>query len=126
MSYIALKHLHTTLATLTLLVFLLRGAWAMMGSAMLEKKWAKITPHVVYTLLLVSAFAVAWVGWGYPQVLHGWITAKLIALVVFIAAAVMAFRGHGGKKLRLDMFLVALVVYAYIVVVALTKSATII
>ncbi len=126
MSYIAFKHLHTTLATLTLLVFLLRGAWAMMGSAMLDKKWAKITPHVIYTLLLISAFGVAWLGWGYPQVMHGWITAKLIGLVAFIAAGVMAFRPSGGKRLRLDMFALALVIYGYLVAVALTKSAFIV
>ena len=48
-----MKHLHMTIALISVALFTLRFFWTLAGSAQLEKKWIKITPHIVDTLLLV-------------------------------------------------------------------------
>jgi uncharacterized membrane protein SirB2 len=122
MLYIGLKHLHTTVATLTVLLFILRGGWMVAGSAMLQRKWVRILPHIIDTTLLVTAFAVAWIGWRYPVVLHDWITAKVIALVVYIVLGIIALKRGRTATIRVTAFVAALAVYGYIVLVALYKT----
>ena len=122
MSYIALKHLHTTVITLTLLLFALRGAWMFAGSAMLERRWVKITPHILHTLLLASAFGVAWVGYGWPAGGPGWISAKLIGLLAYIALGIVALKPARPLKVRVSAFIGALAVFAYLVAVAYGKA----
>ena len=122
MLYVALKHLHTTVATLTILFFILKGGWVMAGSGMLKRRWVRILPHLINTLLLVTGFAVAWIGWRYPVELHGWITAKVIALVVYIVLGVIAFKRGRPAPVRIAAFFGALAVYGYIVLVALNKT----
>ncbi|AGM40383.1 hypothetical protein SPISAL_01420 [Spiribacter salinus M19-40] len=120
--YTGLKHLHTTVATLTILLFLLKGFWLVTGSAMLEKRWAKIAPHVVNGLLLITALGTAWIGWNWPLVPHGWITAKAIALVAYIALGIIAVKPGRPVAVRVLAFAGAVAVYGYIVMVALWKQ----
>ena len=123
MSYIALKHLHTTIITLTLLLFILRGAWMFAGSAMLERRWVKITPHILHTLLLLSAFGVAWVGYGWPLGGPAWISVKFVGLLAYIALGVIALKPTRALNVRASAFVGALVVYGYLAAVAYAKSA---
>ena len=53
--YAAFKHIHLLTVAISLGFFVLRGVWMLSGSALLQKKWVKILPHIVDTLLLVSA-----------------------------------------------------------------------
>ncbi|MRH78063.1 regulator SirB [Spiribacter sp. C176] len=122
MSYIALKHLHTTVVTLSLVLFLARSGWMVMNSSLLQKTWVRVLPHVVNTVLLVSALSVAWIGWQYPMVNHPWITAKVIALVLYIVFGVMVFKRDRSAGVRVGAFIGALAVYGYMVLVALSKS----
>ena len=122
MLYIGLKHLHTTVVTLTLLLFILRGGWMMTGSSMLQRKWVKILPHVIDTTLLITALAIAWIGWRYPIVLHDWITAKILALIVYIVLGTIALKRGRTPTVRVTAFFGALAVYGYIVAVALYKT----
>jgi len=122
MSYIALKHLHTTVVTLTLVLFVLRGFWMLRGYALLERRWMKITPHIVHALLLISAFGVAWVGWNWPLEPHAWINAKFIALLIYIALGVIALKPSRSGAVRGSAFAAALAVYGYMYSVALAKS----
>lgn len=121
MSYIALKHLHTTIVTLSLVLFVARSGWLVMKSDLLEKTWVKVLPHVVNTVLLLSAISVAWVGWRYPMAHHPWITAKVIALVVYIVLGVIVFKRDRSVAVRVAAFFGALAVYGYMVLVALNK-----
>lgn len=121
--YTGLTHLHTTFATLTILLFLLKGFWMVTGSAMVEKRWARIAPHIVYTLLLVTALAAAWMGWNWPVVPHGWINAKVIGLVGFIVLGIIATKPTRPVGTRVAAYIGALLVYGYILMVALSKQA---
>ncbi|MEX0421967.1 SirB2 family protein [Spiribacter pallidus] len=123
MLYIGLNHLHTTVVTLSLLLFVLRFGLVTAGSDLASRKWLRITPHAINTLLLVTAFGVAWAGWNYPAVLHGWINAKVLGLIAYIALGVLAFKTERSLGARVGYFIGALVIYGYLVAVALAKSA---
>lgn len=118
--YLALKHLHLTFVLLSILAFIIRGIWLFMGSSMLGKKWVKILPHVISTVLLVSGIAVA-IHLGMSPGSQPWLMAKIIGLIVYIALGVAAFKA-ANPATRKICWVIALLVFAYIVSVAVTKS----
>jgi len=59
MIYLALKHLHLICVAVSGSGFALRGFWMLTGSPLLERRWVRIVPHVVDTVLLASAIALA-------------------------------------------------------------------
>lgn len=122
MSYLAVKHLHITCAILSGCFFLLRGGWMLADSAMLQRRWVKVLPHIVDTLLLGSALVMVFWSAQYPFV-QAWLTAKVLALVVYIGVGTIALKRGKTKGTRTLALLVALATFAYIVAVALTRSA---
>jgi len=120
--YDGLKHLHTTLITLTVLFFIVRWGWTVSGSAMIQRRWVKISPHVIDTALLVSALSIAWMGWRWPVVPHDWITAKVIALLLYIGLATFALKRASTPVGKTVAFVGALAVYGYMLAVALAKT----
>ena len=121
MSYLALKHLHMACATLSGSFFLLRGLWMLRESPLLQRRWVKVMPHVVDTVLLTSALTmVAWSG-QYPFV-QPWLTAKVLALLVYIVLGSIALKRGKTMRVRVAAWLAALTVFAYMVAVALTRQ----
>jgi len=120
-SYLALKHLHVTCVVLSGLGFCLRGLWMLQDSPLGRHRLSRILPHVVDTLLLGSALSMAWMSGQYPFV-NGWLTAKLFGLIAYILLGVMALRRGRSKAIRARYFVLALIAYAYIVSVALTRN----
>lgn len=118
--YLALKHLHLTFVALSLILFVVRGIWLFMDSTMLGKKWVKILPHIVSTLLLVSGIVLA-VHLHMSPGNQPWLLAKIIALVAYIGLGVAAFKATNPVN-RKVFWLIALLVFAYMVSVALTKN----
>lgn len=55
MSYLALKHLHTTTVLITIVLFAIRGVWMLIDSPLRRRRWVRIAPHIIDTLLLLSA-----------------------------------------------------------------------
>lgn len=122
MSYLLLKYLHVTCVVLSGLGFCLRGYWMLTGSPRLKQRLARVLPHIVDTLLLSSALAMAWMSSQYPFVAT-WLTAKLFGLLAYILLGTMALKRGRTKAIRRRYLLLALLVYGYIVSVALTRSA---
>ena len=120
-TYTLLKYLHVICVVLSGAGFVLRGAWMLQGSPLLAQRWVRVLPHIVDTVLLASAIALAVMLEQYPLV-QGWITAKLIGLVVYIVLGTIALKRGRTRGVRLTAFGGALLVFAYIVAVALTKS----
>ena len=121
--YGTMKMLHVGCAALSIAGFAARGALMLMQSPILQKRFVRVAPHVVDTLLLASA---AWLAWFLGQVpfVHGWITAKVLALVLYIVLGMFALRRGRTKAQRAAAFVAALASFAYIVAVALTRDAT--
>lgn len=119
--YPIVKHVHMACAAVTLALFILRGAWMMRGSPLLAARWVRIVPHVVDTVLLASAITLA-VLIGNAPLTHGWLTAKVIGLVLYIVLGIVALRRGRTRAARIGAFVAALLVFGYIVSVAFTKS----
>ena len=117
-NYLIFKHLHMTAVALSGLLFMIRGLWLLQGSTQLQAKWVKITPHVVDTLLLVSAIAMLLVSQQFPV----WVHVKITLLVVYIGLGLMAFKKAKTQGQKLTFLLAAVAVYVFLISVALTKS----
>lgn len=121
MDYLAIKHLHISCAILSGTLFALRGYWMLSASAMLQRRWVKITPHIVDTLLLGSALIMVFWSRQYPFV-ESWLTAKVVALVLYIALGTIALKRGRTRTTRTVALLAAIAVFFYIVSVALSKQ----
>ena len=121
-SYIAIKHLHVTTAVVSISLFLLRAFWMLRGSPMLNAGWVRVLPHVNDTLLLIFALWMVYLSKQYPFV-EGWLTAKVLALLVYIVTGALALRYAATPARRRAWLTVALLSVGYIVAVALTRNA---
>jgi uncharacterized membrane protein SirB2 len=121
MSYLALKHFHVTCVVLSGLGFALRGWWMLNDSPLLRARLTRVVPHVVDTLLLGSALLIAWQSSQYPFA-QGWLTAKFFGLLAYILCGTMALKHARTRGRRVVFLVLALLAYAYIVGVALTRN----
>jgi len=118
--YFALKHIHMLCAAISIIGFIVRGALRIQGSALLQKKFIRIAPHIVDTLLLVSAIGLTISIQQYPFT-SAWLTAKLIGLFVYIGLGVVALRIAKTQTVRVIAYLLAIVTFFYIGSVAFSK-----
>ncbi|WP_372626747.1 SirB2 family protein [Arsukibacterium sp.] len=116
----AFKSLHLLLAVLSVSLLFIRFGMMLRSSPMLQHKLLKIGPHVVDTLLILSAVVLMLSIKQYPLV-DSWLTEKVIALLAYIALAVMALRGR-TMSIRWLCFLGALGWLGLMVRVALDKQ----
>ena len=121
MDYLLLKHFHMTCAALSGSFFLVRGSWMLAGSSLLQRRWVKTLPHIVDSLLLASAIWLAAWSHQYP-VQMPWLNAKIIGLVAYIVLGSVALKYGRSKPVRATAFVAALLTFAYIVAVAVTKN----
>jgi uncharacterized membrane protein SirB2 len=120
-SYLALKYVHVSCVVLSYALFVARGVWMMRSSPLLAQRWVRIVPHVVDTLLLASAIALAVAIRQYPFAAP-WLTAKLVGLVAYIALGMIALKRGRTKRVRLTAWVAAQFVFFYIVSVAVNKN----
>ena len=125
MSYILLKSIHISAVVLSGALFFIRGRWMLHGSPRLQQTWVKVVPHIIDTVLLASAIALTLRIHQYPLT-HNWLTAKVLGLLLYIALGMIALKRGRSRQVRLLAWLAALVVFLYIVAVAVTHHALIV
>ena len=116
-----LKAVHVGSAILSIAGFVLRGVWMLQGSPLLKARATRILPHVVDTLLLGSAIALALRSAQYPFV-HAWLSAKVLALLAYIVLGGIALKYGRSRRVRALSYGMALAVFLYIVAVAIARS----
>lgn len=121
MTYTLLKHLHLSCVAASYVLFVLRGTWMLRDSPILQQRWVKIAPHTIDTLLLASAFALAYSIGQYPFV-DSWLTAKVVALLLYIGLGFVALKYGRTQRTRLSAWIAAQLVFGYIVLVAVSHS----
>jgi uncharacterized membrane protein SirB2 len=121
MDYVLLKTVHVGCVLLSYALFFARGVWMIRDSGMLERRWVRVLPHVNDTLLLAAAIALALMLRQYPFV-HGWLTAKILALAGYIVLGMLALRQGRSKPARVTAWIVAQIVFFYMIAVALTRN----
>lgn len=120
--YPVLKQIHVACVVISLGGFVLRGLLMLADSPLLRRRVVKVAPHVVDTLLLASAAALAVLSGQYPFQ-QSWLTAKVLGLVAYIVLGSLALRRGRSRAARGAAFCAALLAAAYIVSVALTRDA---
>jgi uncharacterized membrane protein SirB2 len=115
-------HLHALAVVLSLIGFVTRGTWMLAGSAMLGRKWVKITPHVVDTVLLVSALVAAWLLFWRHGAHPDFLTVKIVGLIVYIGLGLVALRFGKSRGLRASAWLLAILVFVYVGVVGASHA----
>lgn len=127
MAYATLKLIHMSAVAITFVGFAARGLGVLSGAAWVRHRITRTLPHVIDTVLLLSAVGMLWVSRLSPWALP-WLRAKLVGLIIYIALGVIALRpaAAGRRELprtaRLLAWLSALAVFGYTVSVAVTKS----
>ncbi len=121
MIYPWLKPLHIFLVVSTYALFFLRGIWRFRESPLLQNRWSNTVPHIVDTLLLLSAIALAITIHQYPFV-DTWMTAKVLGLLLYIGLGFVALHRGTRKVTRIYSWLGAQAVFLYIVLVAITHN----
>lgn len=124
MTYTLLKLVHVSSVILSYLLFVARGIWMIRGSTQLQQRWVKIMPHIIDTVLLASAVMLVVLTQQNPLV-DSWLTAKIVGLLVYIGLGLVALRLGKTRNVKISAWIVAQIVFFYIVLVALTKNPTI-
>lgn len=115
------KTVHAVSALISISGFIVRGVWMLRESPLLHRRWVKIAPHIVDTVLLISAIVLAVQIAQYPFV-NGWLTAKVIGLLLYIILGTLAIKRGKTKSVKTLAFFSAIIVFIYIVLVAITKN----
>ena len=119
--YNLVKYVHVTSVVLSLTGFFLRGLLILRSSPIMDARWVRVLPHVNDTILLVAASSLAVMSDQYPFVV-GWVTAKVLGLIAYIILGSLALRAGSTRRMRIVCWLAAMVVFGWIVSVALTRQ----
>lgn len=116
-----LKFVHISCVALSYALFVLRGAWMLRDQPSLHASWMRFAPHTVDTVLLASAVALAW-QLGLSPLTSPWLAAKIAALLLYIALGTVALRYGRTRHIRLLAWLMAQMVFFYMVSAAVTHD----
>ena len=121
MSYMALKHLHLVAVGIGLFLLLLRGFWMTTDSAMLKRKWMRIVTHINYAALLVAGL---WLSFrlGLKPGENPWLMTKIIGFIVLVLLGASVIPHMPTTSSKFAAWGIALILFIYIVAVALTKN----
>jgi uncharacterized membrane protein SirB2 len=119
--YTIIKLLHQSAVALSGLGFFVRGIASLRGAQWTQSRIAKTLPHVVDTVLLLSAVTMAAMMRINPA--HApWLLAKILGLLLYIGLGMVAMRPRFGRNTRATAWVLALVVLAWIVSIAVLKD----
>ena len=115
------KVIHVTCVVLSFSGFFISGIWMLRGSGLLKRRWVRIAPQLIDTLLLLSAITLAF-QLRFSPLEQPWLLTKIIALLAYIGVGLVALRFGKNKTTRLLAWLLGLLIFIYIVSVAFSKS----
>jgi uncharacterized membrane protein SirB2 len=115
--YPQVRWLHVGTVILSGALFVARGLMMLARSPRANHALLRYPSYAIDTLLLATALALAAMLRQYPFV-HGWLTVKVLLLVVYIVLGSLALKRGRSYGVRAICFGAALAVYACIVAVA--------
>jgi uncharacterized membrane protein SirB2 len=98
--YMMIKHLHLTIIVLTFVFFVINLVLTMKASDMAKNKFLKITPHILYTLFVVTFIYLTTVIELYPFV-NGWASSKLAGFVFYVLSITLALKWAKNNMWRI-------------------------
>lgn len=115
------KLVHVSCAFISIAGFGLRGYWMATDHPLLQSRAVKVLPHIIDTLLLVSAVTLLLILQLSPLA-QPWLIAKILALLIYIGLGMVALRFGRTRKTKVMAWLLALLTAGYIVSVAYSKN----
>lgn len=112
---------HETAVALSVSSFFIRGLRRLFDAVPVGGRLTKSLPHLVDTVLLLSAVTLAWMLRINP-LNSPWLMAKVCGLVAYVGLGIVAMRTGVSFRLRLAAWLAALLTVGWIISVAITKS----
>lgn len=119
MEYFVLKHIHVTLAVVSVVLYLIRAALSLSRSRTPSLPFRVIT-HLVDTLLLGLGVTLAYKLFINPLDTP-WLAMKLLAILAYIVCGTVVMKGK-KRQVKLHAMVLSLVLIAYIFTIALTKD----
>lgn len=119
--YPALKVIHVSLVAVSVAGFVARAVPAVWAGRRTGRRWLRVAPHVIDTLLLATGVWLA-IQAGWRPLTHPWLGWKLAWLVAYIALASVAMRPARSRAVRAGFFVAALAAVAQLIATAITKS----
>jgi len=116
-----LKAIHIFFAYTTGIGFLLRGILILYQSPLRQLRVAKKLPHIIDSGLFISGIFMAFY-WAISPMEQPWLLAKLIALPVYILFGLVMIRWGSSDRRRWVGLIGGLLIYAYIIGAAHSKS----
>jgi uncharacterized membrane protein SirB2 len=115
--YVGLRQAHIGFAMLSIALFMVRGGLMLAESRLLQARTLQVLPHVIDTMLLTTALMLTTVIHQYPFS-TGWLTAKVVLLVVYIVLGSIAIKRGRTRAIRIAAFIAALLTIGFLVSVA--------
>ncbi|EDZ67028.1 hypothetical protein NOC27_355 [Nitrosococcus oceani AFC27] len=91
------------------------------SSHYLQRRWVRLVPPIVDTVLLASAIGLTLVLHQYPFV-NDWLTAKILALIGYIVFGSIALKYGRTRSVRIGAGCIAMILFTYMVWVARSKT----
>ncbi|MCZ4337429.1 SirB2 family protein [Shewanella colwelliana] len=120
--YPAIKHIHLTFIALSVLFFIVRFVLHIRQSPIMDKKFVKVAPHVIDTLLLLSGLTLCFIIKQYPFQ-DAWLTEKIGAVVAYIFLATIALKANRNTLFKVFAALGAIAWIVYAAKIAMFKQA---
>lgn len=118
--YTPLKHSHLGFVGISILFFILRGGSKLLDLQWIEKKWVKISPHIIDTLLMASGILLMFASRQFP-IEQNWLTVKLVLLVAYILLGVKTMKSTQKMQQR-SYFAAAILCVMFMMTIARTHN----
>lgn len=112
-----IKSLHVFCVALSISGFFVRGLWMLSDSAYLQRRWVRILPHVIDSILLFSGVSLA-VLLQLNPLEQQWLWVKLLLLLMYIVFGSIALKRGRNKFQKTVAWLLALLVVLMMVFIA--------
>ena len=123
--YEFVKYIHVSAIILSVSGFTLRVILKLRDSAYQTKYWFKKLPHIIDTLLLLSALTMVYI-LGVNPLTTFWLAEKITGLLIYILLGMIALRWGKTRQIKKLAAFLAIVVFSYIVYVAHYKTPAIV
>jgi uncharacterized membrane protein SirB2 len=119
--YPQIKFVHVLAVILSGSLFTLRGLLMLAQSRQVNHIALRVASWIIDTTLLTAALMLITLLHQYPFA-QGWLTIKVLLLVVYIVLGVFALKRGKTRKVQITCFFAALLVYAFIISVAIAHN----
>ena len=111
-NFLLLKYLHILSVAASFALLFIRGIWLLQSYPPAQERWVKVLPHVIDTILLLSALGMLYVHSASGN--GEWMTVKLALIAFYVAALVYLMRFARNTLQKLAAWILASLMFLFI------------